>query len=189
MSRADDIEAVKRAADGQRGRPATLAESCSDDSHELGCQHDHPLEEALRAAEATPTKAFGDPTREPGGVHPAWTEPGHPEAPRYAMGGPIGLAKDARPERERILEEARRAISGERQRDYGPPTASFERIGKMWAAILGLDEVTAEQYAMCMAAVKIGRLIESPNHRDSWMDLAGYAALGAEVAATEGRYL
>lgn len=184
MTQHDDIETVKRAADAQH-RPTTLAESCGNDSHVLGCRcgEPGPLEETLRSAEA-----FGNPTREPG-VHPAWTQPGHPEAPRYAMGGPIGLASDQRPERERLLEEARRAISGDRQRDYGPPTPSFDRIGKLWAAILGVEEVTAEQYAMCMIAVKLGRLVESPNHRDSWMDIAGYAGLGAEVAATEGRYL
>ncbi len=95
---------------------------------------------------------------------------------------------DNRRERSRILAEADAAIGGPRERDYGDVLDGFNRIAAMWSAILGV-EVTAEQYAMCQVATKLGRLAESPNHRDSWMDVAGYAALGAEVAATPGRYL
>ncbi|QGH75305.1 phosphofructokinase [Mycobacterium phage Quesadilla] len=191
MTTRDDIETVKRAADAQEAkRPANIGmeaswppgrrpapadrPECPNDNHASGCRcHlgedvklDSPLEEALTAAEG-------------------WTGP-PPQL--YADPPPIGSATDMRPEREKLLEEARRAISGDRQRDYGPPTPSFERIAAMWSAILG-TEVSAEQYAMCMVAVKLGRLVETPNHRDSWMDIAGYAGLGAEVAATEGRYL
>jgi hypothetical protein len=32
--------------------------------------------------------------------------------------------------------------------------------------------------------VKIARLIESPDHRDSWLDIAGYAGAGWEITAT-----
>ena len=40
----------------------------------------------------------------------------------------------------------------------------------------------ASQVALCLAQLKIARLIQSPEHPDSWVDLAGCAALGAEVA-------
>ena len=33
---------------------------------------------------------------------------------------------------------------------------------------------------MAMAAVKLARLVETPDHQDSWIDLAGYAAIGSE---------
>jgi hypothetical protein len=33
-----------------------------------------------------------------------------------------------------------------------------------------------------LALLKIARLKNSPNHRDSWVDIAGYAACGAECA-------
>ena len=95
-------------------------------------------------------------------------------------------ADQIEPERDRVLERARYAISGPRQRDYGSPEPSFTRTGRMWAAILGVPEVTAEQVAACMIAVKLARLSESPNHRDSWDDIAGYAALGGEVAYDRG---
>jgi len=32
----------------------------------------------------------------------------------------------------------------------------------------------------CMIAVKLSRLIETPDHEDSWIDICGYAALGGE---------
>jgi hypothetical protein len=34
-----------------------------------------------------------------------------------------------------------------------------------------------------MALVKIARLANSPDHMDSWIDIAGYAACGGEIAA------
>lgn len=92
-------------------------------------------------------------------------------------------------ERDHILNTAKRLISGDREQTYGSALDDFTRTGKMWAAILGLETVTAEQVALCMAAVKVGRLCNTPNHQDSWVDACGYLALGGDIAATEGRYL
>jgi len=92
-------------------------------------------------------------------------------------------------ERDHILNAAKRLISGDREASYGSAIDDFTRTGKIWAAILGLDEVTAEQVALCMAAVKIGRLCTTPNHSDSWVDACGYLALGGDIAAIDGRYL
>jgi hypothetical protein len=46
----------------------------------------------------------------------------------------------------------------------------------MWSALLE-KEVTPNQVYLCLIAVKMSRLVESPRHRDSWLDIAGYAAL------------
>jgi DNA polymerase III epsilon subunit-like protein len=89
---------------------------------------------------------------------------------------------DNMPERELILQNARMLISGDRKQTYGDAATDFTRTGKMWAAVLGIPEVTAEQVAMCMALVKVGRLCETPTHRDSWIDGCGYLALGGEIA-------
>lgn len=91
-------------------------------------------------------------------------------------------------ERDHILNTAKRLISGDREQTYGTAIDDFTRTGKMWAAILGLEEVTAEQVALCMAALKIGRLCNTPNHADSWVDACGYLALGGDIAATDGRH-
>lgn len=83
-----------------------------------------------------------------------------------------------------ILRTAGNLITGQRAKDYGDAGANFQRIANLWSPILGKD-VTPEQVALCMAQVKIARLITSPAHEDSWIDLAGYAALGGEIASTD----
>jgi hypothetical protein len=42
--------------------------------------------------------------------------------------------------------------------------------------------VTPEQVALAMTCLKVARLIETPDHEDSWVDIAGYGACGAEIA-------
>lgn len=80
-----------------------------------------------------------------------------------------------------ILDEARATIAGPRQATYGSATNSFTDIGRHWEIILGVP-VTAAQVAQAMIVVKLVRLGQSPTHRDSWVDIAGYSGLGAEAA-------
>jgi len=44
------------------------------------------------------------------------------------------------------------------------------------------DPVPPEFVALCMAAMKLARLSARPNHQDSAIDLAAYAAICAELA-------
>jgi len=81
---------------------------------------------------------------------------------------------------ESILEEAQRLVHGDRGENYGHPIEDFTRTGQMWAAILGLEEVTPEQVALCMIAVKISREVNRPK-RDNLVDIAGYAETAAMV--------
>lgn len=74
---------------------------------------------------------------------------------------------------ESIAQEAHRVVMGPRQQDYGHPLDNFTHTGRLWAPILGLDEVTAEQVALCMVAVKISRECHRPK-RDNRVDGAGY---------------
>ena len=75
---------------------------------------------------------------------------------------------------ESIAQEAHRIVLGDRQEDYGHPIQDFTRTAALWAPILGC-EVTAEQVALCMVQVKVSRLVNTPDHRDSIVDVAGYA--------------
>ncbi len=75
---------------------------------------------------------------------------------------------------EPITAEAHRITNKDRRDVYGHPFDDFTRIGDMWAAILGVP-VTPEQVGACMIALKLGRLCHSPGHRDSLVDIAGYA--------------
>lgn len=83
-------------------------------------------------------------------------------------------------EREQILAEAAKLICGDRQEAYGPPQENFKRIADGWAIILGWP-VTPEQVSLCMAWLKIARLVNGP-HRDSYVDGAAYMALAAELS-------
>lgn len=85
---------------------------------------------------------------------------------------------------ESILGEADRLIHGDRQAQYGHPSTDFRRTGRMWGAILDRwrhseeDAVPDYVVALCMAALKISRIVQTPTKRDSWTDLAGYAGAG-----------
>ncbi len=96
--------------------------------------------------------------------------------------------------REQCLKAAIDAVN-DRPNAYGPPEDNFSRVARLWNAHLQnggahvADIYTGEplpfepvDVAIFLALVKIARLVESPNHADSWVDLAGYAACGAEVA-------
>ncbi len=79
-----------------------------------------------------------------------------------------------------ILEEAADIIDGDRRDDYGDATESFERIAQAWSAAVFDRPVTAAQVAAAMAILKICRF-RTAQDRDSLVDLAGYAALAAEI--------
>lgn len=84
--------------------------------------------------------------------------------------------------RSDILNEASRLINGDRAVDYGDARLAFEDIGILWSTILR-HHVSPMDVARCMVAVKIVRLSSSPTKPDSWIDIAGYAALGGEIAS------
>ena len=73
-----------------------------------------------------------------------------------------------------LLQEADSIIKGERQESYGKAFESFTRIGKLWEQVLGIP-VSPEQVALCLVQLKVSRAVSSPMHRDSWLDIAGYA--------------
>jgi len=79
-----------------------------------------------------------------------------------------------------LLAEAA-GIVAERRRQYGPARPLFTQVARRWSATLG-SEVTPEQVVLCMLDVKLARLAHDPAHRDSAVDVAGYAAVLAELA-------
>lgn len=77
-------------------------------------------------------------------------------------------------EKEDVCDVAKRLTSYDRQLDYGSPIEDFTKQARMWSVILNTN-VTPQQIAMCMIAVKLCRLTNSPRHRDSAIDVVGYA--------------
>ena len=73
-----------------------------------------------------------------------------------------------------LLAEAEDIINGPRASDYGPVSENFQRIADLWSVVLG-KEVTTTGVALCLVQLKVARLVNSPDHKDSWLDIAGYA--------------
>lgn len=71
-------------------------------------------------------------------------------------------------------------VNGDREHDYGTPEDNFKTIAGLWSAYLG-KEISSLDVAMLMALMKIAR-IKAGTKPDSFVDLAGYAACGAEIA-------
>ena len=83
-----------------------------------------------------------------------------------------------------VLQAAKEAVES-RGKAYAPPNGNFRRIAALWEPILGIP-VEPHEVALCLAALKIARLVEADgDHPDSWIDLAGYAACGAEVTTED----
>ena len=83
--------------------------------------------------------------------------------------------------RGKILDEAKRLTSTDRQETYGDPYINHKRIADLWSAYLE-TEISPSQVALCLCLVKIARLIETPDHLDSFIDLAAYAAISGEIS-------
>ena len=81
--------------------------------------------------------------------------------------------------RTNILEKATELTNGYRLDQYGPPAENFARIAQGWSVLLDAD-VTPEQVALCMAWLKMARLVNGP-HEDSYVDAAAYMALAGEL--------
>lgn len=97
--------------------------------------------------------------------------------------------------RAAVLEKARACVCGEREQDYGSPEDSFGCIAELWEAYLraaciapnAVVTVTPTDVAILIALLKIARVGTSfvGGTADSFVDLAGYAACGAECADVE----
>lgn len=89
-----------------------------------------------------------------------------------------------------LLKEAL-GIVEKRGLSYGKPENNFARISQLWSIYFGMREATTREgmyvvdetdVAILMVLMKVARLMERPDNLDSWLDIAGYAACGAEVS-------
>ena len=85
------------------------------------------------------------------------------------------------------IEEALDAVK-ERGSTYGDAFVNHERIAAFWRVILEKPNIKPEQVAQCMVAVKLARLVETPGHYDSYVDICGYAGVANACAATQAEH-
>lgn len=84
--------------------------------------------------------------------------------------------------RSETLGAALACVTKDRANTYGSAEDNFARIAAYWGIHLGV-EINATDVAVMLSLVKVARLKTSPGHADNWVDLAGYAACGSEIAS------
>jgi len=85
---------------------------------------------------------------------------------------------------------AHAAVCGDRPLNYGKPEANFNRIAALWNTwntVRHPGPYTGTDVAIMMDLVKTARLANNPTHSDSWIDKAGYAACGYDIAAKDDK--
>lgn len=85
-----------------------------------------------------------------------------------------------------LLQKAHEKVYGEREQDYGKPILNLTHIADYWS--LHLSRTTGEKIVLTpldvcemMMLLKIARLANTPEHEDTLLDIAGYAALQERV--------
>lgn len=97
---------------------------------------------------------------------------------------PVAEAEPVALTRESVLNSAKEIVLGGRDAEYGGPEDSFKTIANLWTIYRGKSYSTTD-VALMLALLKVARLKTNPTHRDSWIDLAGYAACGGECSGRE----
>jgi len=81
-----------------------------------------------------------------------------------------------------ILDTAKAYVTKDRTADHGDMEDNFKVIAHLWSVYLSTP-VAAHDVAAMMGLLKIARIRSNPLHQDNWIDCAGYAACGGELAA------
>nr|DAH69897.1 MAG TPA: coiled-coil domain-containing protein [Caudoviricetes sp.] len=87
--------------------------------------------------------------------------------------------------RKEILKQATDAVCTDREGQYGSPEDNFRRIADLWTAYWGGYPFEPKDVAMMMSLLKIARIATGKHKDDNYIDLAGYAACGAELGSLE----
>jgi hypothetical protein len=71
-------------------------------------------------------------------------------------------------------------VTADRREVYGSPEDTYRRISAMRAVV---DECPDAQIReiLAMIVTKVARLVQSPEHLDSWVDVAGYSRCGVMI--------
>jgi len=72
----------------------------------------------------------------------------------------------------------------ERSATHGHYDLTLLRASKLWGDYLE-REIDPMDVAICMALLKLARVMESPRHDDNFVDLVAYAAIAGELAVKD----
>ena len=82
-----------------------------------------------------------------------------------------------------ILTNASDTIT-ERGATHGSYDLTMLRTAKLWSDFLE-RELEPSDVAICMALVKLARIMETKSVHDSWVDFCAYAAIAGELAVRD----
>jgi hypothetical protein len=73
-------------------------------------------------------------------------------------------------------------ILADRQQIHGDAKTNFAAIGRMWGAILKIEDISPTIVALMYDAGKTIRCVSNPLHEDNWLDKIGYTQHGMEIS-------
>lgn len=91
---------------------------------------------------------------------------------------------------EDMLRQTATLVGGQRAKDYGDKTENHQHIADLWNYWLSTSpgtvgskfgKITAYDVAIMMLLLKVARLMHTPGHSDSHVDIAGYASIAEEI--------
>lgn len=113
--------------------------------------------------------------------------PGYLMRPEMEGNAMIGAAQRGPTARSQLLHEADKITSQDRNSAYGEPEDNFSNIAAYWNAYAAQREFRVDfnnqDVAHMMILMKMARLATNLEHRDSLLDIAGYAACGEDCRA------
>ena len=80
-----------------------------------------------------------------------------------------------------ILRTAELMVTGKREEDYGTPEDNFRKIADLWNIAFDAN-FSPEDISLAMILLKVARQTTGTGSNDTWIDIAGYAACGVEIA-------
>jgi len=83
--------------------------------------------------------------------------------------------------RAECLHTAEEIVTKDRNSQYGEPEDCFALIARLWTDYTAVNLSSADVAAM-MILLKVARVRNGKAKDDSWVDMAGYAACGAECS-------
>lgn len=87
--------------------------------------------------------------------------------------------------REKMLDEARKIVCGDRDKEYGKSENNFQDIANFWNKYLHINIISSVDVANMLILMKIARATRNSKHLDNFVDIAGYAACAYEIEANE----
>lgn len=86
---------------------------------------------------------------------------------------------------DEIINEALRILKP-RGDVYGTLLENHQRIARIANELTGRNIFSAYDVAMLMVAVKLSRIVQSPDHVDSYVDAINYLSFAGEFATDAG---